>query len=161
VTIACNGAGGRASLEFNASRASPRCVQLFGKQMSSLDRTLENLIRRHTTTLKCAAIVHASGEVTNRVGDFTAFEQQGLASAVLGPYGDPAASFRLAADYEDDRKMLPQTVCQGDLFALLDKPKTDFVLVAFGVKGQNSHEHLRHRKEISITIAELFGTNKP
>lgn len=129
--------------------------------MATLDLALEDLISRHSTTLKCAAIVHASGEVTNRVGDFTAFDQQGLASAVLGPHGDPTASFHLAAQYEDDRKMLPQAMCQGDLFALLDKPKTDFVVVAFGIKGQDFHEYMRQRKEISVTIDELFGTNEP
>ena len=128
--------------------------------MATLDEALEDLIRRHSATLKCAAIVHASGEVTNRVGDFTAFDQQGLASAVLGPYGDPVASFRLAAQYEDDQKMLPQAMCQGDLFALLDKPKTDFVVATFGIKGQDVHEYLRHRKEIAVTIDKLFGTTK-
>ena len=128
--------------------------------MDALNATLEDLIARHASTLKCAAIIHASGEVTNRVGDFTEFEQPGLASAVLGPYGDPAASFQLAAQYEDDRKMLPQGMGQGDLFALLDKPQTDFVVVAFGIKGQDFHEHLRHRKEIAATMLELFGAHE-
>jgi hypothetical protein len=127
--------------------------------MVALNATLEDLISRHSQTLKCGAIIHATGEVTNRVGDFTDFDQQGLASAVLGPYGDPSASFQLAAQYEKDRKMLPQSMGQGDVFALLDKPKTDFVVVVFGHKAQDFHEHLRHRQEITATMLELFASH--
>ena len=85
---------------------------LFGEQMVSVRAKLEDLIRRHSQTLKCGAIISAIGEVTNRVGDFAAFDQRGLASAVLGPYGNPAATFQLAAQYEEDRKMLPQEIGQ-------------------------------------------------
>ena len=129
--------------------------------MVALDAKLEDLIGRHAETLKCAAVIHASGEVTNRVGDFTDVDQTGLASAVLGPYGDPAASFQLAAQYENDRKMLPQCMGQGDIFALIDKPQTEFVIVAFGREAQNFHEHLKHRKEIANTMLELFASYKP
>jgi len=91
------------------SNEGPAITQtLSGEWMSPLDAALENLISRHALTLKCAAIIHASVEVTNRVGDFTEFDHAGLASAVLGPYGDPCGSFQLAAQFEDDRKMLPQ-----------------------------------------------------
>ena len=129
--------------------------------MIALDATLEDLICRHAETLKCAAIIHASGEVTNRVGDFTDFDQSGLASAVLGPHGDPAAAFQLAAQYENERKMLPQGMGQGKLFALLDKPRTEFVVVVFGHKNQDFYEHLRHRKEIASTMLQLFASYRP
>lgn len=75
--------------------------------MISVSAKLKVLVSRHFQTLTCGAIISATGEVTNRVGDFTDFDQQGLASAVLGPYGNPAATFQLTAQYEKDRKMLP------------------------------------------------------
>lgn len=128
--------------------------------MVALNTILEVLISRHSQTLKCAALIHASGEVTNRVGDFSNFDELGLASAVLGPYGDPARSFQLAAQHENDRKMLPQGMGQGDLFALLDKPHTDFVVVVFGRTARDFHEHLRHRKEIAVTMLELFMSHR-
>ena len=130
---------------------------LFGKQMVSVSAKLEDLIRRHSQTLKCGAIISVIGEVTNRVGDFADFDERGLASAVLGPYGNAAATFLLAAQYEEDRKMLPQEIGQGDLFVLLDKPKTEFVVAVFGRRAAEFHEHLKQRKEIKATILELFA----
>jgi hypothetical protein len=125
--------------------------------MVSVIAKLEDVISRHSQTLKCGAIISAFGEVTSRVGDFADFDQQGLASAVLGPYGNPVVTFQLAAQYEEDRKMLPREIGQGELFVLLDKPKTKFVVAVFGRRAAEFHEHLRHRREISATILELFA----
>ncbi len=126
--------------------------------MVSVSAKLQDLISRHSHTLKCAAIIHASGEVSNRVGDFADFDELGLTSAVLGPYGDPAAAFQLVVQYQNDRKMLPQQIGQGDLFALLDKPETDYVIAVFGRRVADFYEHLKHRKEIAATMVELFAS---
>lgn len=123
--------------------------------MSSTIAKLEDLINRHSS-LKCGAVIHATGDVTDRVGDFTHPPYQELESAVFGPYGDSTATFEMAAQYENDRKMLPQGMGQGDLFALVDKPQTEFVLVVFGEKSTDFHEHQKHRKEISASILEIF-----
>lgn len=124
--------------------------------MNSSDK-LESVISKYSGILACGALISESGEVLHRVGNFTDFEK-GLASAVLGPYGSPKGTFTSTAQYENDRKMLPRGMGQGNLFALLDKPNTEFVIALFGYKSGDLLKDYNTSKEIGDTLLETFNS---
>ena len=63
----------------------------------------------------------------------------------------------MAAQHESDRRMLPQGMAQGNEFALIDKPRTEFVVVLFGHKVGDFLAHRAKCKEIGDTILNVFN----
>ncbi|VVS91053.1 hypothetical protein DBB_6210 [Desulfoluna spongiiphila] len=63
----------------------------------------------------------------------------------------------MVSQYENDRNMLPRGMSQGNLFALIDKPNTEFVIVVFGYKKLNFMENLKQRNNVAQTLLEIFS----
>jgi hypothetical protein len=92
--------------------------------MISLDERLASVLKMHD--LHCGALVEESGAIAIRVGDFESYGDEGLVSALLGPYGDPAATFGMIQE-----PILPRIVGQGQYFAFVDRVG-GFAAVVFG-----------------------------
>ena len=122
----------------------------------NLTEKLNIVLKKHTDLIFCGAIIHSDGKVTDKTGDFSKLEYEGLASSILGPYGSPEGNYQEAAQYEKDRKMLPRTVGQGNQFGLIDKPPFDYVVVVFGNKKSQILEHIKECRKIGQTIIEIF-----
>lgn len=125
--------------------------------MTTVTDKLNSILDRHSDSLVCAAVIDAEGEVSNKTGDFSMLEHQGLVSAVLGPYGSPLAHFDEATKYQNDRKMLPRSLAQGQQFALIDKPCDQYAVVVFGKKHTSFVQHIANCHKIGDTILALFS----
>jgi hypothetical protein len=88
-------------------------------------RIVQRVIAAHG--LHCGALIDQSGVVVVHVGDFHTYGNEGLVSALLGPYGDPAATFGML-----ESQLLPRMMGQGQHFAFVDRVGENFAAVVFG-----------------------------
>jgi len=116
----------------------------------SMEERLRRVLEAHG--LVCGALIHASGEVSDRVGDFDALAYGGVVSALLGPLGSPKTTF----DWLEGQA-LPRMSIQGEDFAIMDRPRPHLAVVVFGRSGAPVLERMRLSREVAKTIAAEFA----
>ena len=115
-----------------------------------MEARLQRVLDAHH--LPCGAVIAATGDVLVRVGDFAAFESDGLVPTLLGPYGSAEATFD---SVQGDERLLPRMWAQDDEFAFVDRAN-ELVIVVFGREGGDARAQYDLSKAVRRSIAVEF-----
>lgn len=101
--------------------------------------------------LAAGLVVASDGSTLAQVGDPSSAGCQTLMSALVGPYGDARTTFDSL-----EGRILPTILGQGDSFAFVDKPSSDFMVIVFG-RGGSVRAQYDLSKRVSTTIHERWA----
>lgn len=110
---------------------------------------LMRVLEAHNLT--CGAIIIGSGTVIARVGDFTEFSNNGLATTLMGD------ASKATYDAVQSAPLRPCLWSQGSKFAILDSVGDLAVVVVFGQNQLDANSTYTFSKQVAKSIAFEFG----
>ena len=111
--------------------------------------SLDDVIEKHD--LVCAVTVSSEGVVLDIYGSSQASEISSIYSAILGPYGNAQSFFEGL-----EGRILPQLTSQGEAFSISSKPRSDLMVVLFGVGKLGTTDLYKFSKVVDADVQSIY-----